>query len=184
VDHPAVGRVRLQQVGFLLTGTLFVGCGFLFDKLSSGWLVAMYLGSSFFGQLGPNATTFLIPAEIFPTEVRTMCHGIAAASGKVGALTAAIMFNHVADVDMFLFSGYASFAACVITYWCIPETNGLDLYELDKKWRLTLDGRKEDYSGPANHPNYLSTLERQRRMRRFHEANEIEDSASYQMWHG
>jgi MFS family permease len=162
VDHPKVGRLRLQQIGFLITGSLFVGCGFLFNNISSGWLVTMYLASSFFGQLGPNATTFLIPAEIFPTEMRTMCHGIAAASGKVGALIAAITFHHVRDVDMFLISGYATFAACVVTYWCIPETTGLDLFELDKKWRLILDGRKHDYRGAANHPNYLSFYERKK----------------------
>ena len=62
VDDPRVGRVRLQQWGLLIVGTLFVLCGFLRENLGSRWLVAMYLGSSFFGQCGPNATTFLIPA--------------------------------------------------------------------------------------------------------------------------
>mmetsp|Transcript_7006 Transcript_7006/g.11631 ORF Transcript_7006/g.11631 Transcript_7006/m.11631 type:complete len:537 (+) Transcript_7006:2-1612(+) len=62
LDHPQAGRLRLQQYGFLITGALFVACGFLYDKLSSGWLVLMYFASSFVGQLGPNATTFLIPA--------------------------------------------------------------------------------------------------------------------------
>jgi hypothetical protein len=65
LDHPQAGRLRLQQYGFLITGALFVGCGFLYDKISSGWLVLMYFASSFVGQLGPNATTFLIPAGTF-----------------------------------------------------------------------------------------------------------------------
>ena len=163
VDHPLVGRLRMQQVGFLITGTLFLTCGFSFHQLSSNWLITMYLASSFFGQLGPNATTFLIPAEIFPTEMRTLCHGICAASGKLGALLAAILFHHVSDVEMFLISGYASFAACAITFWTLPETTGLDLYELDRKWRMTLDGRKREYQGDANHPNYLSFYERKKR---------------------
>jgi hypothetical protein len=34
---------------------------------------------------GPNVTTFVYPAEIFPVMVRTTGHGIAAAVGKVGA---------------------------------------------------------------------------------------------------
>ena len=120
----------------------------------------MYLMSSFFGQLGPNATTFLIPAEIFPTEMRTFCHGICAASGKLGALTAAILFNFMSDMDMFLISGYASFAACAITIWAIPETTGLDLYEIDRKWRMILDGRRQQYEGAANNPMYMSFYER------------------------
>lgn len=162
VDHPMVGRSRLQIVGFLLTGTLFISVGFLYNSLSPTILVLLYLGSSFFGQLGPNATTFLIPAEIFPTEMRTFCHGIAAASGKVGALLASIVFNRAEVLDMFLFSGYAAFAACIVSYWTIPESNGLDLYELDCKWRMTLDGRKAEYDGQANQPYFLSTYERHR----------------------
>ena len=156
-----VGRRNLQQYGFLFTGSLFVSCGFLYSQLSSTTLVTLYLGSSFFGQLGPNATTFLIPAEIFPTEMRTMCHGICAASGKLGALIAAIIFNYMDnDLDLFLISGYASFVACLVTFCTIPETLGLDLYEIDKKWRMTLEGRKGDYVGDANHPRYLSFWER------------------------
>jgi MFS family permease len=157
-----VGRRRLQQWGFLLTGVLFVGCGFLYQNLSSSALVAMYLGSSFFGQLGPNATTFLLPAEVFPTEVRTVCHGVAAASGKLGALLAAVLFNYVSELDMFLLSGYASLMACAVTMWTIPETLGLDLFEIDRKWRMTLDGRKGEYQGDAIHPKYLSYYEQKK----------------------
>jgi MFS family permease len=161
VDRPWVGRKRLQLAGFLLTGTLFVGVGFFFEQLASAVLVAMYLGSSFFGQLGPNATTFLLPAEIFPTEMRTFCHGVAAASGKLGALVASITFHFLRnDLDMFLISGYCSFLACAVTFWTIPETTGLDLYENDRKWRLIVAGRKGEYEGPANHPKFLSTYER------------------------
>ena len=38
------------------------------------------------GQFGPNATTWLLPGEVFPTDIRATCHGISAAVGKVGAL--------------------------------------------------------------------------------------------------
>jgi MFS family permease len=161
IDRPEIGRVKLQAVGFLVTGSLFVACGFCYDRLPSNWLVALYLASSFTGQLGPNATTFLIPAEIFPTDQRTLCHGICAASGKVGALIAAILFHYIKrDSDLFLFCGFASFAACLITIWSIPETTGLDLLEIDKKWRMTIEGRKDDYRGPANDSHYLSFYER------------------------
>jgi MFS family permease len=162
VDHPRVGRLRLQQWGFFLTGALFVTCGFLFHRVGSAGLVLLYLASSFFGQLGPNCTTFLIPAEIFPTEMRTMCHGICAASGKVGALIAAVLFNRISDVDMFLVSGYASFAALVVTFWTIPESMGLDLSELDRKWIMILEGRKGEYIGAANDPKHLSFYERRK----------------------
>jgi PHS family inorganic phosphate transporter-like MFS transporter len=35
---------------------------------------------------GPNTLTYIIPAEIFPTRYRGTCHGIAAASGKLGSV--------------------------------------------------------------------------------------------------
>jgi hypothetical protein len=161
VESPKLGRIKLQSAGFLVTGFLFLACGFFFDVLSSSWLVVLYLASSFFGQLGPNATTFLIPAEIFPTQERTYFHGICAASGKAGALIAAVLFHFVSsEIDLFLLCGYASFLACFITYYFIPETFGLNLLETDVKWHMTLEGRKHDYQGPANYPGYLSMYEK------------------------
>lgn len=156
-----IGRRNLQQYGFLITGSLFVSCGFLYEQLSPTVLVCLYLASSFCGQLGPNATTFLIPTELFPTEMRSFAHGICAAAGKAGALIAAVLFNYSeSELDLFLFCGYASFVACLITFCTIPETLGLDLYEVDKKWRMILEGRKGEYRGDANHPMYLSYYER------------------------
>jgi len=158
-----VGRVQLQQYGFVLTGILFCCCGFFYDTLPTNWLVAIYFASSFCGQCGPNATSFVIPAEIFPTEMRTMCHGIAAASGKAGALLAAILFSRVqTTTNLFLWSGYASFTAAVITFVCIPETTDLNLYETDRRWHMILQGKKADYVGEATMPKYLSFFERQK----------------------
>jgi hypothetical protein len=63
-------------------------------------------------------------------------------------------------MDMFLWSGYASFAAFVLTFWFIPDVTNLDLYEIDTQWRLTAQGRRKDYSGPAAQPEFLSYHER------------------------
>jgi len=158
VDDPDCGRLALQQTGFIITGTLFLLCGSLNDRLSSTWLVVMYFGSSFFGQFGPNCTTFLIPCEVFPTNKRALCHGISASAGKMGALIASILFNFVGEKELFLFSGYASFAASLITFLTIPETTTLDLYEIDKQWHKVLSG--ERYEGPASDPKHLSFYER------------------------
>jgi MFS family permease len=161
IDFPSVGRVRLQLWGFALTGVLFMSCGLLYQSLSTTWLVTLYLGSSFFGQCGPNATTFLIPSEIFPTEIRTMCHGIAASSGKVGALISAILFNYLDEISLFYVSGYCSFVACAITFLTIPETVSLDLKELDRHWRSLREGEQQTYSGPATQPEFMSVYEAQ-----------------------
>jgi len=160
VDKPHVGRVWLQQVGFMLVGVLFIACGLLYEHMNKSLLVMLYLLSSFFGQVGPNATTFLIPAEIFPTEVRTMCHGISASAGKVGALIAAILFHYVNGGQMFFICGYCSLLGALITYITLPETVGLDLNEVDKRWGMIRQGRKDDYDGPAVDPAALSFYEK------------------------
>ena len=44
---------------------------------------------------GPNTTTFILPAELFPTPFRCTCHGIASASGKLGSILAQIFLYSV-----------------------------------------------------------------------------------------
>jgi hypothetical protein len=156
-----VGRRQLQLYGFLGTGLLFLCMGLLYPVLSAPTMGLLYLLSSFVGQLGPNATTFCLPAEVFPTQVRTTCHGWAAAAGKAGAMVAALVFPLVqSELDLFLLAGYASLAACAVTYWTIPETSGLDLPELDVLWGLILTGRPQDYRGPATQATFFSHYER------------------------
>lgn len=46
----------------------------------------LYVLCQLFFNLGPNTTTFIIPAEIFPTRYRCTCHGISAAAGKLGSI--------------------------------------------------------------------------------------------------
>jgi MFS family permease len=174
IDHPYIGRRRLQLYGFFITGILFIGVGCLYDTISTNVLILMYFGTSFFGQFGPNATTFILPSEIFPTKLRTMCHGIAAASGKFGALLATIMFHRISNnIDLFLLSGYTSLLAAVITYWFIPETVGHDLTENDRHWNYILisytsPSTNEQHQMHLNHyyqdPAYLSLHEQRQQL--------------------
>ncbi|ODN42838.1 MFS transporter [Piscirickettsia litoralis] len=81
------GRLRLQKFGFL---GMAVGLGIL---ASSGEATTMHLPLLFTGFIlfyltvnaGPNPTTYMLPAELFPTEIRASGHGFASASGKLGA---------------------------------------------------------------------------------------------------
>ena len=57
----------------------------------------LYCLINFFQNFGPNTTTFIIPGEIFPTRYRATCVGIAAASGKLGATLALVMFAKLRD---------------------------------------------------------------------------------------
>jgi len=162
IDHPMVGRQKLQLWGFGVVGLLFTLSGFLYDRLNSPALMFFYLLFTFFGQCGPNATTFIVPSEVFPTEIRTMCHGFSAAFGKIGAVIAAILFRRLNTVDMFLACGYASFIGVILTFLFIPDAGPLDLYALDERWHMILDGKKDEYDGPANDPQFCSYFERKK----------------------
>ncbi len=61
------------------------------EKLTYTFLI-IYGLSYFFTELGPNATTFVYPSEVFPVKVRTTGHGIAASTGKIGGFVGVFTF--------------------------------------------------------------------------------------------
>lgn len=79
----------MQMMGFSWMFVLFLICAVAYHHLVTPrgihWFQFLYFFSSFWGQFGPNATTWLLPGELFPTETRAMSHGISAAVGKVRA---------------------------------------------------------------------------------------------------
>ena len=84
--------------------------------------------------MGPNATTFLLPVEVFPTRVRATAHGIAAASGKAGAVVTAFAFGTITDRMglkgvLGLFAGIM--ALCAAVTLLIPETMGKSIAEIE-----------------------------------------------------
>lgn len=89
IDH--LGRRPIQIAGFAILTILFCIIGFAYDHLSSGALLGLYILAQFFFNFGPNTTTFLVPGECFPTRYRAACHGLSAASGKIGAIIAQII---------------------------------------------------------------------------------------------
>eukprot|EP00887_Chlorella_sp_A99_P002403 scaffold10.g2403.t1 len=99
IDRRWMGRVRMQMMGFAWMFVLFLPCAVAYYDLTAPnsnnikVFQFLYFFSSFWGQFGPNATTWLLPAETVPTETRAMCHGIAAAVGKAGALVAGVVFG-------------------------------------------------------------------------------------------
>ncbi|KAL1879408.1 hypothetical protein VTK73DRAFT_6940 [Phialemonium thermophilum] len=81
-----IGRKPIQFGGFAILTILFIVMGFAYNHISSNGLLAIYVLAQFFFNFGPNATTFIIPGECFPTRYRSTSHGISAASGKIGSI--------------------------------------------------------------------------------------------------
>ena len=81
-----IGRRLMQAAGFAVMAAAFLGLWLIPGATTTLLPFLLLFGATyFFAEFGPNTTTFVYPAEIFPVRVRTTGHGIAAASGKVGA---------------------------------------------------------------------------------------------------
>jgi hypothetical protein len=167
VDNKTVGRKRLQQLGFLMDFILFIVPAFHYyyyamEPAHIGAFQAMYFLSSFFNQFGPNSTTFLVAAEVFPTPVRASAHGFSAAVGKLGALTAAVLYNYIDTQTKFYVVPWFGLAGMVLTLVFLPDTTGLDLKEQERRFAYIQEGREHEYHGIAINPHHLSYWERMR----------------------
>ncbi len=87
--------------------------------------------SYFFTEFGPNTTTFIYPAEIFPTEVRTTAHGISAGMGKMGAFVGVyLLTDNLNAWGIRTVEGVCAavaLAGLLLTVACLPEPAGKSL---------------------------------------------------------
>jgi len=69
IDNPKVGRLRLQLLGFAAVCILFYLAAAIYPSLASKkglpTFQFIYFFSSFWGQFGPNCTTFLLAGKLF-----------------------------------------------------------------------------------------------------------------------
>ncbi|KAH9258917.1 hypothetical protein BASA81_002537 [Batrachochytrium salamandrivorans] len=168
IDYKWMGRRNMQAMGFVALLILFLVCGYEYNYLikpeNIAGFRAIYYLSSFFGQWGPNGTTFVLPAELFATDVRPFAHGISASWGKLGALVATIVFSLGAGgkalsvQEIFIVNGYVSLAGLALTILLTPDTMDVTLHEVDRLWKAKLEGT--EYIGSALATSNLSLLER------------------------
>ncbi|KAG8912787.1 hypothetical protein FRC00_003787, partial [Tulasnella sp. 408] len=88
-----LGRWKIQFFGFLMEA-LFLGImAGRFYQLSKPAFIVNFALLQFFFNFGANTTTYIYPAEVFPTRFKAFAHGVSAASGKAGAIISALAFN-------------------------------------------------------------------------------------------
>ncbi|KAF2146432.1 uncharacterized protein K452DRAFT_262198 [Aplosporella prunicola CBS 121167] len=164
IDNKLYGRKWMMIVGFMLDFILFIIPAFNYEYYTSPAGVhqfqTMYFLSSFFNQFGPNSVTFLVAAEVFPTPIRATAHGFSAAAGKLGALTAAVLYNYIDTQTKFYVVPWFGLAGAILTLLFLPDTTGLDLKEQERRWTYIRAGRENDYHGIALHWKHLSWWER------------------------
>jgi MFS family permease len=130
-----MGRKTIQNLGFLMMGTAFGLMAIIPDveHLVSLFLV-IYGVSYFFTEFGPNSTTFVYPAELFPVAARTTGNGIAAAAGKIGGFVGVFLFPiFLATGGLHLAEGVAALVSLLglaVTTFTLPETMHHSLEEI------------------------------------------------------
>ncbi|URE03584.1 Sugar transporter, partial [Musa troglodytarum] len=94
-----MGRFWIQVMGYFMMTAFMLGLAIPYHHWTTHHIgfVVMYGFTFFFANFGPNSTTFIVPAEIFPARLRSTCHGISAAAGKAGALVGAFGFLYAAQ---------------------------------------------------------------------------------------
>ena len=130
------GRRSIQMLGFAMMALMFLLIGLIPAVTAYAAPFALLYGISyFFTEFGPNTTTFIYPAEIFPLEVRTTGHGISAAAGKMGAFVGAFLFPVMLASSMGvrgaeIVAGVVCIAGLALTAALLPEPKGKSLEEL------------------------------------------------------
>jgi PHS family inorganic phosphate transporter-like MFS transporter len=142
------GRKAIQILGFAMMGLSFFIIGAIPGvTMHAAPFVLLYGISYFFTEFGPNTTTFIYPAEIFPVEVRTTSHGIAAAAGKMGAFAGAYLFPVMLRSSWGirgaeLVAAAVSVVGLVLTATLLPEPKGKSLEELSAGGRFAPGPRR------------------------------------------
>lgn len=134
------GRIRLQILGF-------IGCavGLLLAALSthlptgSGQMALIFSGFMLFNlmtNLGPNAMTYLLAGEVFPTRIRGSGSGFAASFAKVGAVLTAFLFpillKDIGTATLLYILVGTSLLGAVITWRFRIETTGVNLEHIGR----------------------------------------------------
>ncbi|CAA3001476.1 probable inorganic phosphate transporter 1-9 [Olea europaea subsp. europaea] len=141
-----VGRVKIQIIGFffMALGMFAIGIPYYTYRDNHAYIRFMFLYglTFFFSNFGPNTTTFIAPAELFPARFRSTCQGISGAAGKIGAITGSVGFlwasqNEKKNGDTegigmtasLVILGGICILGMIVTYFFTGETNGISLEE-------------------------------------------------------
>ena len=130
------GRKSIQIMGFTMMALMFLLIGLIPGVTKDVVPFLLLFGFSyFFTEFGPNTTTFIFPAELFPTDVRTTGHGISAGAGKLGAFAGAFLFpdflaSSIGLTGAMIIAGVVATVGLVLTIVTLPEPRGKSLEEL------------------------------------------------------
>ena len=134
-----IGRIRLQITGFIgCAAGLAMAAASLHaaEPVRTLLLFGGFMLFNFMTNMGPNAQTYLLAGEVFPTGIRAKGAGFAAAFAKIGAVITALLFPVLlADAGADLLLGIlvaTSLAGALVTWWFWIETTRVNLEDIGR----------------------------------------------------
>ncbi|TDH74397.1 hypothetical protein CCR75_005202 [Bremia lactucae] len=156
-----LGRKIIMLQGFAVMTVLFLVLAIFWNSIKEKAVLFIILFglALFFSNFGPNTTTFVMPTEMFPTPIRSTCHGISAAAGKAGAAIGTFGFSIWVENESFGYAGaFYTFAAITLiaiplTWFCMFDNDqGFD--DMDDEFYRKLNGAddvtRESFNSVAN----------------------------------
>jgi MFS family permease len=126
-SNPRLHRLR----GRLAAGSAVSG------TLSGALLFVGFMLFSFMTNIGPNAMTYLIAGEVFPTSIRGTGAGFAASFAKIGAVLTAFLFpillKDIGTDLLLLILVATSLVGALVTWSYAIETKGISLEKIEEK---------------------------------------------------
>ena len=132
-----LGRKFIQILGFagmalcylIISLTSFGGY-----ELIPAMFILIFGISYIFIEFGPNTTTFIYPAEVFPTPIRGMGDGISAGTGKLGAFLGTMLFPFLMVAikvqGTFMVLVVVSLLGAILTVFTLPEPKEMSLRDI------------------------------------------------------
>ncbi|XP_020227307.1 probable inorganic phosphate transporter 1-3 [Cajanus cajan] len=190
-----IGRYYIQLVGFFVMSVCMWFLGHKYgeyrgEECNPGakyeycngkhtTFVILFGLTLFFANFGPNSTTFIVPAELFPARFRSTCHGISAAAGKAGAIIGAFVVQGYTDSaenrtkgmkNALMTLSVVNMLGFLFTF-LVPETRGRSLEEIsgedkehsgniteEKAYETTNDAKDGTRNVNADQPSEISMV--------------------------
>lgn len=132
-----VGSIKLQIWGFIgcAVGLAIAAASTFFQGGTEIALIFIgFMTFNFMTNLGPNAQTYLLAGEVFPTRVRGTGAGFAASFAKIGAVTTAFLFPillaDIGERTLLLGLVVTSLIGAFVTWAFQIHTTGVNLEEI------------------------------------------------------
>ncbi len=129
-----LGRKFIQTFGFIGMALAYLIISLVsfsgYTLLPVAFMLIFGL-SYIFVEFGPNMTTFIYPAEVFPTSIRGLGDGLSAGAGKTGAFIGTFLFPlllmTIKIQGTFLVLAVISVMGAILTIATLPETKNVSL---------------------------------------------------------